>query len=150
MDEILFPDKIVIEGKEYEFDLESDLKINDADLNSEFCKQAKLFAIYATAYERALHDSSLLKVKLDRLCAHLEYQGRMEATSAGIKFTEKMADAYVNGHAQYLEANTELLKYQEIVGLLKHAKDAIVQKRDMLMQLGASQREELRSNIMVK
>jgi hypothetical protein len=145
-----FPSKIVIEGHEHEFDLSADVRVNTADLNTEFCKQAELFARYSTGYELSLCETNKLELHIDRLRAQLDYQGRMEATSAGIKFTEKMAEHYVNGHADFLVASEELLQAKKITGLLKQAKDAIVQKKDMLQQLGPIQREERRADISMK
>ena len=127
-----FPRVIQIGQSAFEFDYEHDLHINRADLDGEFCRQAEIFARYSTAYEFSVEHVGVLKLNLDRLMAHLDHQGRMEASSAGLsKFTEKMAENYVKGNASYLEAVTELLQAQRISGLLKQARDAIVQKKEM-------------------
>ena len=145
-----FPSKIIIQGQEFEFDFDSDLFVNRADLDSEFCEQAKRFATYSTGYEMALEESAKTKIELERLCAHLDHRGRMEAKTAGFKMTDKMADGYVKGHVDYLAKNEELLHRQKITGLLKQAKDAMIHRKDMLIQLGYSQRQERASDISMK
>lgn len=145
-----FPDVIDIGNSEYALDLDEATQIRESDLNHEFCRQAELFATYGTAYELALYEVGLRKAELDRLSAHLDHRGRQEAKLAGIKQTEKMADNYVKGHADYEAKTAELLDAQKVTGLLKQAKDAIVQKRDMLIQLGSTQRQERNSDISMK
>lgn len=150
MIKIEFPEEIKIGNSVFTFDLNGDVAVNRADLDGEFCRQAELFAKYSTAYELALEKAALLELASDRLEAQLDHQGRVEALSAGLKFTETMASNYVKGHADYYAAQEKLLHAQKIAGLLKQAKDAIVHKRDMLVQLGAHERQERSSDISMK
>jgi hypothetical protein len=150
MDNIDFPSRIELGALEVDFDLDADLQINTTALTDEFSKQAILFARYSTAYELALFETNRIKAELSRFTAHVEHRGRMDASEAGMKYTEKMSETYVNGNKDLHAMTLELLEAQKIAGLLKQARDAMVQKRDMLMQLGATQRQERASDISMK
>lgn len=145
-----FPEKINIGATEYTFNLPDALYINESDLNYEYCRQAELFAQYATAYEIAVREVRLKKAELDKVCAHLDRAGRQEMLAAGVKFTEKMVEHFVKGHNEYFEKNKELVEAETLAGLLKEAKDAMLQKQYMLVQLGSTQRQERGSDISMK
>ena len=145
-----FPKTIIIGNVEYDTDLEDALSIQEANLNYEFCRQAELFAFYSTAYELALYDLGRKKVFLDQLMAQLDYKTRMEAKNGAIKMTETMVEHTIKGSKEYLQSQEELLESTKLAGLLKQAKDAIVQKKSMLEQLGFTQRQERNSDPSMK
>ena len=145
-----FPDTIEIDGQEYTVDLSADLDINEGDLSSEFCKHAEKFAFYATAYELALRQDKKLHAKLDRQYAILDHSVRMEGKSSGTKLTEKMVENSVITRPEYTELQEKLQEASEKTGLLKQDKDAMIHRRDMLIQLGATQRAEGASDIAMK
>ncbi len=150
MSDLLLPEIIEIGNTKYEMTQEADLAIQEVNLNYEYCRQAALFARYGTAYELALHAERKLKTALELTAARLDHQGRMEAKTAGVKQTEKMAESYVKDRVDFQDATEEFQAAQKITGLLKQAKDAIVQKQNMLMQLGATQRQERGSDPTMK
>lgn len=152
-----FDNTVSLNNIDYEFDFDGDIEINKSDLDREFSRQAAAFARYATGYELALHEEKLFKAARERLEAHLDHQGRMENSamvdSHGkpvVKMTEKMAENYVKGHAQYEEATLKYLQAQRITGLLKQGKDAMIQKQFMLQALGKVQLQEYNSDISMK
>jgi hypothetical protein len=145
-----FPKTININGVEYDTDLEDALSIRETNLNYEFCRQAELFAFYSTAYELALFELGRKKVHLEQLCAQLDYKTRMEAKNGAIKMTETMVEHTIKGSKDYLISQEEMLEVTKLTGLLKQAKDAIVQKKSMLEQLGFTQRQERNSDPSMK
>lgn len=150
MSHSFFPDEITIGNSTYEMDLEADLSIHETDLNHEFCHQAEIFAKYSTAYELALYEAQIRKAALEVGAARLDYMFRMDAKEKNVKMTEKMVENSVKAHEDFLALEQKLLQAQKITGLLKQAKDAIVQRRDMLIQLGSTQRQERASDITMK
>ena len=151
MNTTIFETTVTLNGKEYPLNLAEALEINESDLQSEYVRHATLFAFYATAYEMAVRDEKQLDMELDRLKAHLDAEGRNSAVSAALpKFTEKMAENYVVGNIRYKEKSEELIAAQYKAGILKAARDALVHRRDMLLQLGSTQRQEHASDISLK
>lgn len=146
----LFPGTIEIGGATLTCDLEADLSINSGDLDGEFMNQALLFAKYSTAFDIATKVTGRVKAELEALEAQVDRNARMEAVTNGVKLTETMAKLTVKGNKDYLEKHAELLQAQQITGLLKSAKDAMLQRKDMLVQLGCSQRQERGANITMK
>lgn len=146
----MFPETIMLGELELKLDLAADLTINDVDLDGEFANQALTFAKYSTAYDISLKCASRVKAELDALAAQIDVAARKNASSSGIKLTEKMADHTIKGNTEYLEKTDELLQAQQITGLLKSARDAMIQKKEMLIQLGFSQRQERAADITMK
>lgn len=150
MFKLLLPSTVSINGVELDFDLEEDTQIDLSSLEMEATNQATRFAKYATAFAISEIVEKRLKMELEALSAKIDVRTRMEAKQAQIKLTEKMAEHTVKGSKEYLEKNEELLQAQEITGLLKQAKDAMIHKRDMLVQLIALKRQEQGSDISMK
>ena len=135
---------------EYDRDLKSDLRVNMGNLSEEFAEHADKFAWYATAYELALDAELNLKAKLERLYAQVDYIVREEARQAGVKMTEKKVENSVITKPEYVSLQTQYLESKRNAGLLKSARDAMVHRKDMLIQLGANYRAEGVSDITLK
>lgn len=135
---------------QYPYDLAKDAKIVKQDLSGEFQSHAETFSFYATAYELALDHEARLKAQLDRIYAMEDYKCRTNASQANIKLTEKMVENTVLTQDAYVDATNQYLEAKKNVGLLRAAKDTLIQKRDMLMQLGALMRAEGASDISMK
>ena len=145
-----FPDAIEIDGQMYDTPLEDDLYINEGNLSGEFVRHAQRFAFYATAFELSLRKEKELDFELDRMYAKIDYNVRMEARNASVKITEKMVENSVITKEEYGEVFDELQQAKKNTGLLKQARDAMIHRRDMLIQLGATQRAERASDISLK
>lgn len=150
MTENIFPETIEVEGLTFSYDLVSDTEIHEVDLNSEYCKQAVLYAKYATAYERAVRRSGRVKVELEQLCIQIDVKARQEAKINDVKMTERMVENTVKGSTDYLSKHDELLQAQWITGLLKSACNAMIHKKEMLVQLGYTQRQERASELTMR
>lgn len=146
----LLPSTVSLRGVEIEFNLEADTQLDLSCLEHEACRQADVFAKYATAFAIAETEEKRVKIELEALTAKIDVRARMEANQANIKFTEKMAEHTIKGSQEYLDKTDELLQAQNITGLLKQAKDAMIHKRDMLVQLIALKRQEQASDISMK
>jgi len=135
---------------EYERNLNSDLRVNTGNLSEEFAVHAEKFAWYSTAYELALDNELKLKSKLERHYAQVDYIVREEARQAAVKMTEKKVENSVITHPEYAAVQGDYLDAKRNSGLLKAARDAMVHRRDMLIQLGANYRAEGVSDITLK
>lgn len=119
-------------------------------INESFMEHSQLFAWYATAYELALDNEARLKEELSRTYARLDHLHRVNGKAAGVKMTEKMVENTVITDPAYIKASGEYLDAKRNTGLLKAAKDAMIHRRDMLIQMGATYRAEGQSDITLK
>lgn len=133
-------------------EIQDDLYINHADLQEEFLRQPELFAWWASTCELAKDLVARQKFLLERLAANIDHQARMEAETASqalgktVKLTEKMVENTVIGNKEYQTAMFQYLELKKQYGMLQAGKDAIEQKKDMLISLGANYRAEASSN----
>lgn len=131
---------------DYASTLDTDLYINRSDLSSEFAEHSSRFAYYATCFELAADKSRRLDIDLKRLYAVLDYQKRMEMRNADMKTTEKMVENMVITDDNYVALQGDVLEAEKHLGLLKAARDAMAQRKEMLVSLGANHRAEFRSD----
>ena len=140
-----------------QMNLTDDLKIDAVDINQAFCDQPSIYAYWATvaAQAKALYDRKKLSVdKKDdyikkTLVGELDSEVRMELEMNGEKVTETKVTNGIYGHPRYkeeiselYELKEELLDLQAQVTTLEIAKDAMNQRKDMLISLGAQLRQE--------
>lgn len=143
-------DVFTIGDETFPNDLTEHLAISNKPINDAFTDHAGLFAWYATAYELASAHESRLKTELGRKYALLDANARQQAKQAGVKMTEKMVENTVITSPAYKTLEDDYLKAKMNAGLLKAAKDAMIHRKDMLVQLGANYRAEGASDISLK
>lgn len=148
-DEQLF-DVFTIGQTKFPNRLDEDLAVNQSVLSEEFAHHAERFAWYSTAYELAANHEARLKEELARAYAHVDARVREDARGSGVKMTEKAVENTVITHPIYNEVQEEYLTAKRNTGLLKSARDAMIHRRDMLIQLGANYRAEGVSDIALR
>jgi len=134
----------------YNSQLEEDLFVNRSDLNSEFMKQPERFAFYATCYELASIKVQQHENALKRLYALIDHEKRAELMNAGVKVTEKMIENSVVTDDRYLAFQEETVEAQKQCSVLKVAMLSMIQRKDMLIQLGSAFRAEMQADLSVK
>jgi len=138
--------EITIGGVTYDNSFEDDVSIDQSRLNDEFCNQAEKYAYYAFLSEKAKGKYEFQKFELEQIYARVDAEKRMQAMQAQaqnpkFKYTEKMCENEVVTDKRYVEAKHECLRFKELSGQLQQAAIAIAQRRDMLIQLGANDRQ---------
>lgn len=138
-------------------DLGEDLKINISDINQDFCEQPAKFAWWATVAAQAQSLVDRKRLDVDRqddyirktLVGELDTEVRNEMEMNGEKATEAKVSSRIYSHDKYqAEVNKlymwreELLELQLQAARLNAAKDAMVQRKDALISLGAQLRLE--------
>lgn len=146
-DEIDLFDVFTIGEQTFPNELREHVSLQHKPIQEAFKEHAELFAWYATAYELASDHESRLKTELGRKYAMLDASARQQAKQAGVKMTEKMVENTVITSPAYRSLEDDYLRAKRDSGLLKAAKDAMVHRRDMLIQLGANYRAEGASDI---
>jgi ATP-dependent protease HslVU (ClpYQ) peptidase subunit len=86
---------------------------------------------------------AVLKTKLDQLYARIDYRVRTEATNAKVKLTEKMVENTVITDPEYVKLQQELLVARKDNGMLVCGVEALAQRKEMLISLGANARASL-------
>ena len=149
-DELELFDVFKIGDETFPNNMREHLAIRNQPINEAFMDHADLFAWYATAYELALDHELRLKADLKRMYARVDAKTRQDAKMANVKMTEKMVENTVITDPTYRAVEDDYLDAQRNAGLLKAARDAMLQRRDMLIQLGATYRAEGMSDISIK
>lgn len=142
--------KFTIGTKEYERDFQEDLSIDPADINTCIVNHPAQFAWYATAYELCNDHEQRLKAKLDRMYAQLDCSVRIEAEAHGIKMTEPKIKNTILDRPEYVETQTAYFEASRNTGLAKAARDAMMHRKDMLVNLASNYRAEGSSDISLK
>jgi len=143
-------DQIIIGDDEYANSLSDDVRVNQGDLNGDFTSQARLMAHWSTLHELALDQETRLKYERDCIYAKVDYNTRQDMKAAGMKATEKMVENTVLTSEIYQEVMDEYHDAKLRTGLLKAARDAMIHRRDMLIQLGATSRAEGNADISIR
>lgn len=143
-------DTFTVGALTYTAQLEEDLYVNRSDLQNEFVTHPARFAFYATCYELASINVQHVENALKRLYASLDHEKRGELLTAGIKVTEKMIENSVITDDRYVALQDELLTAEKNAAMLKVAMLAMIQRKDLLVQLGSAMRAEMQADLAVK
>jgi len=141
-----------VNGITYSGGLDSDLEIDRDDLNGEFQEQAKKFAWWAALSELAKDKQAGLKHELDKVYARLDHASRSNAAASipPVKLTEKMVENEVITSPIYEQAMQNYLQAKKEYGLLMAGREAMSQRKEMLISLGANYRAEANDPLIVQ
>jgi hypothetical protein len=141
----------------YELDLAKDSQIDVNNLNQGFIEQPTIFAWYATL--AAIAKSKVIRLKREvekqddyirkTLIGTLDGKVRKNLEIEGEKITETKVTNAIYADAEYIaniqklnELKDELTDAEEQSAILDVAKDTMIQRKDMLISLGAQVRSE--------
>jgi len=133
-------------------DLQDDVFIDNSNLEEEFLNQPEIFAWWASTCELAKDLVAKQKFLLERLSATLDNKIRLDAeqlsidTGKPVKLTETKILHMINTNEEYQRATFQHLEFKKQLGLLQAGKDAVEQRKEMLISLGANYRAEASSN----
>lgn len=130
-----------LDGVEFQRDLADDVPISSA-IDEEFMEQSDRFAWWATVVELARDKVARTKYQLDRIYALKDHSVRLDLTANKAKITEKIVENSVITSKEYQECMFELLEAKKQLGLAQAGKEALIQRKDMLISLGANLRAE--------
>lgn len=105
-------------------------------------EQTGLYAYYAVSHARALRDERTLKLSVDNRRAVLR---RSLSQSTAGRITEAMIDEACASDKQFRDLSTQYIEAQFCADVLESVTRAFEHRRDMLVNLGATVREEMRS-----
>ena len=132
-----------VAGKEFKGNLREVVKITEADLTEEFIRQPSLYAWFATLSEYASAEVETQKMNLSIQRANLDAEKRLELGQAAKKPTEAMVGSAIDVDDKYKAAQVALIESKRQYGILKGIVKALEQRKDMLIQVGSTKRQEL-------
>lgn len=146
-------EEAVIDGTHYPVAISDDLRINPTDLETEYCNQPQLYRYYGELAEEAKDEMARKKVELERLYAIVDEKVRtqnainiQEAKRSGHspppKLTEKMVENCVITNDEYVSKQLEYFAARRQAGILKVYQDAMQQRLQSLINIGANYRAE--------
>lgn len=117
-------------------------RISEVTLDDCFQKQSSLRAYYGAVASRAEAFASQIKAAFEYKEAQLFKEHRERFAEEGIKVTEKMIENAVKTDPAWLRAKMKLIDAQCQADIARAMVMSLVDRRDMLIQLGADRRDE--------
>ena len=124
-----------------------DTSVNRDDLQGEFTEQSGLTYFYSAKHAEAARQEMRAKRNLELVSAKLDSEYRQEARDSKEKVTEPVIANRIKSDDRYSEAFNVHADSALILNLAKGAMNAMANKRDMLIQLGASERQEIKGSL---
>lgn len=137
-------DKIIIRDKNNdttELSIQDDLRINEINLSKEMMEQSAKFSYWANLHEIVKRYHEAEQRKLETIGSHLNLQYRAQFEKNGKKPTKDMIDSSITIDQNYQDQarNVEDWAYKE--NQLKYVVKAFEQRMQMLISIGAEQRQ---------
>lgn len=148
---------ITIKVQEGVLDLTKELEFSGEELNQAYIEQPAKFAYWASMASKSRFELDKAKLAVDRqetylkktLYGELDNEIRQKMEMDGEKITEAKVTSRIFSDKRYLEEQNKLYDLQEKVSELQYqtdtlyvAKDAFIQRKDMIISLGANIRQE--------
>lgn len=127
--------------------MKRDLAISTANLSDAMMIQAALFAEYGMYAADAANQVDVVDMLLESTEATVYKLLRDEAAKAGEKVTEAQLEKMVAKHKSVVAMKQALNAAKRIEAQAKIALESLRHKRDMLVQLGATSREEMKGEV---
>ena len=140
-----------------ELDLVKELEFTAENLNQAYIEQPAKFAYWATLAVNSKSALDKKKLEVERqenylkktLIGELDARVRHKMDERGERITEARVTSKIYAHPQYklelqnlYELQDELLELQHQTDTLYAARDAFIQRKDMIISLGANIRQE--------
>lgn len=119
-----------------------DTSVSEARLDNCMMEQSGLRAHHGYMAANAEAQHSRLKLRFDVVEAALYDKHRKAILDSGEKATEKMVENAVRKDEAWVKAKNAVIEAELIVNVAKACVEALKDRRDMIIQLGADRREE--------
>ena len=129
--------------------LKEELSFSDNDLSSEMMKQAPRYAYYANQSAQATRQYDDLKIRAEILESLVDKQIRDRKKLKGEKTTEAEIAKAIQRNPRMIKMRLKLNEAKAMAEVAKQSLEALRHKRDMLVQIGVTQREERKGELRV-
>ena len=135
-----------VHDKKWKGTLQDVLRINEQRLTNEFIEQAGKFAWFSALLAYAVAEVESKKLSHEVLQANLYAEKRGEMVKAKAKVTEDKIKNAVVQDDRYAASSEQLTECKRQQGIIKGIVNSLEQRKDMLIQLGATRRQEMFSD----
>lgn len=129
--------------------LKRDLSYSPTNLTDAMMQQASMFAHYGILAAQASRQVDTVKMLLENTEAAVYRLRRDAAVAANEKQTEAQLSAQVTRHPKVIEMKRALNEAKQQEAVAKTAMEAFRHRRDMLIQEGLLQREEMKGELSI-
>ena len=142
--------EISIDGITYENTFQDDIRIDRTNLEQELATHAEKYHYYASLAQIASFKAASKKFELEQLYARVDCEKRIQASTSGVKHTEKMFESEVITDPRYATAQGEYLQSTLLANQLTECAKSMAHRRDMLIQLGGITKQTLQPQRVVE
>lgn len=129
--------------------LKKDISFSLADLGTAMMEQASTFVHYGSLAASASKQVDDLKMLLEVAESKVYRSLRDDAATAGTKVTEAQLEKSVSVHPKVIQVKRALNEAKQIEALAKVAVEGFRHRKDMLVQQGAQNREEMKGEVSI-
>ncbi len=137
--------KLIVGQEGFSEQMLEDVQFTPENLDGAMIEHPGLFAYYAEQSRVAAKKEANLKFKLEIEESKIDKEIRDEAAESGTKVTEKMIEQQVVRDERYIKAKMAHNDAKATDQMLRDILEAFKQRRDMMIQVGLTRRDELRS-----
>ncbi|WP_276122601.1 hypothetical protein [Pararhizobium qamdonense] len=130
--------------------LKKDVGYTLVDISGAQAEQAQLFVHYGTLHAKAARQVDNIKLLLENTEAAVYRVLRDKMVAAGEKITEALLDKMVTRHERVTGVKKALNEAKQIEAVAKIAVEGFRHRKDMLVQHGATEREEMKGELVTK
>jgi hypothetical protein len=116
--------------------------VTETNLDNCMMSQASLRAYHGAVAARAEAQASSIKARFEVKEAQLYNHHRKAFVEAGEKATEKAVENAVKTDPKWIAMKMMVIEAESIAAVAKSCKEALNDRRDMVIQLGADRRDE--------
>lgn len=128
-------------------DLKGKLAYSNADLSQAMSEQASLFAHFGVLLARSSKQVDDIKILIENTEARVDREIRTAMAVLGEKVTETIIERKIARHPQVVAFKRALNEAKQIEAVAKTTLEAFRHRRDMLVQQGATSREEMKGEL---
>lgn len=129
--------------------LKNDISFSNTDLTSAMMEQASLFVHYGVLAAQAARQVDQFETRLEIAESAVYRQIRDDKVKADEKITEPALKALVAAHKTIRQIKIAINEAKMVETVCKAAVEGFRQRRDMLVQMGALSREELKGEVVI-
>jgi hypothetical protein len=127
-----------------------DLHFTAENIDTALIEQAALYAFYAEQAYNADVQASKAKVSLELLESKVDKEIRDDAAASGAKLTEKSIATQMDGDERIIKKKLDYNASKAHASYCRDILEAFRQRRDMVIQIGVSNREERKGEAYIK
>ena len=137
-------------GLEKKLDVEKfvrDTRISEVDLDKAFFEQSSLRAYYGALAAEYESFANRLETVVEAKEAVIARQIRAQALNENKKLSEKMVEELVRSDPKWIKMKNAVYEAQAQATIAKAFVQSLIDRRDMLIQLGADRRDESKGQL---